>query len=179
MYRLTMLKTRVDEWQQLSSDAVGAQDLLELAAEEDDAAVITEVERDLDGLEEHVDRLEFQTLLSGEYAENGAIVSVHAGAGGTESQDWADMLLRMYIRWAEQHKFAVQILERSEGEEAGIKSATLQMRWIVCVRPLARRTRGAPAGAPIAIRLGSPAAHKLRAGGGITGDRSSRRCDHD
>src|SRR5947209_4202956 len=127
MHRLTMLKTRVDEWQQLSNDAVGAQDLLELAAEENDAAVITEVERDLEGIQAHVDRLEFQTLLSGEYAENGAIVSVHAGAGGTESQDWADMLLRMYIRWAEQHKFGVQILERSEGEEAGIKRATLQI----------------------------------------------------
>jgi peptide chain release factor 2 len=127
MHRLTLLKARVDEWQKLSNDAIGAQDLLELATEEADTAVITEVERDLEEIQEHVDRLEFQTLLSGEYAENGAIVSVHAGAGGTESQDWADMLLRMYIRWAEQHKFDVQILERSEGEEAGIKSATLQI----------------------------------------------------
>ncbi len=75
-----------------------------------------------------VDRLEFATLLSGEHAENGAILAVHAGAGGTESQDWADMLLRMYIRWAENHKFSAEILDRSDGEEAGIKSATLEIR---------------------------------------------------
>ncbi len=122
-----MLKSRVDEWSHLNADATGLRDLLELAAAEEDAGVVAEIDADLPALQKQVDRLEFQTLLSGEYAENGAIVSVHAGAGGTESQDWADMLLRMYIRWAEQHRFEVQILERSEGEEAGIKSATIQI----------------------------------------------------
>jgi peptide chain release factor 2 len=79
-------------------------------------------------LRSDVDRLELETLLSGDHAENNAILAVHAGAGGTESQDWAEMLMRMYIRWSEQRKFGVDILDRSEGEEAGIKSATIEIR---------------------------------------------------
>jgi peptide chain release factor 2 len=74
-----------------------------------------------------VGALELQTMLGGEHAENGAILAVHAGAGGTESQDWAEMLLRMYMRWAETRGFKVELLDRSEGEEAGIKSATVQI----------------------------------------------------
>ncbi|HEX6508528.1 MAG TPA: peptide chain release factor 2 [Chloroflexota bacterium] len=128
MHQLTLLRARADEWERLHSEAVGLRDLLELAEIEEASDVIEDVQRDTIPLARLVDQLEFQTLLSGEYAENGAILSVHAGAGGTESQDWAEMLLRMYIRWAEQHKFQVDILERSEGEEAGIKSATIDIR---------------------------------------------------
>ncbi len=95
--------------------------------EEDDVDVQAEVASETQELVRAVGELEFQTLLGGEYAENGAIVAIHAGAGGTESQDWAEMLERMYLRWAEEHGYEVQILEQSEGEEAGIKSATLQI----------------------------------------------------
>ena len=82
----------------------------------------------LDLLRGLVDRLETQTLLSGEHDARNAIVTIHPGAGGTESQDWAEMLLRMYLRWAERHNFDAQIIEMTEGEEAGIKSVTLEVR---------------------------------------------------
>jgi peptide chain release factor 2 len=127
MHRLTILKNRVEEWNRLSSETGNLRDLLELALAEGDEGVLREVADETGTLVREVDRLEFQTHLAGEYAENGAILAVHAGAGGTEAQDWAEMLLRMYIRWAEAHRFKVEILDRSEGEEAGIKSATLQI----------------------------------------------------
>jgi len=127
MHRLTVLKHRVDEWQQLVEDTDNLRDLLELARTESDSDVIGDIETDTAPLADRVNKLEFQTLLAGEYAENGAILAVHAGAGGTESQDWADMLFRMYVRWAESHCYRTEILERSEGEEAGIKSATVQI----------------------------------------------------
>jgi peptide chain release factor 2 len=128
MARLTSLKNRVDTWSRLASDVESLRDLLQLAEAEGDAGIQSEIREDTSQLSRRVDRLEFETFLSGEYADHGAILAVHAGAGGTESQDWADMLLRMYIRWAEKHGFEVDVLDRSEGEEAGIKSATLEIR---------------------------------------------------
>jgi peptide chain release factor 2 len=128
MARLTTLKNRVEMWSRLASDAVSLRDLLDLASAEGDESIQAEIGEDTARLKREVDHLEFETFLSGEYADHGAILAVHAGAGGTESQDWADMLLRMYIRWAEKHRFAIEVLDRSEGEEAGIKSATLEVR---------------------------------------------------
>src|SRR6185295_8682416 len=87
-----------------------------------------EVERFLARLEGELDRLELELKLSGPDDEKNAILAIHPGAGGTESQDWAEMLLRMYLRYGEQHGFAVELLERQEGEEAGIKSATVAVR---------------------------------------------------
>lgn len=127
MRRLTMLKNRADGWQKLHDEVGPLQDLLELAVAEEDVEVQAEIIAETAALASAVAELEFQTLLGGEYAENGAIVAIHAGAGGTESQDWAAMLERMYLRWAEDHGYPVQILDQSEGEEAGIKSATLQI----------------------------------------------------
>lgn len=127
MARLTALRKRIDDWVRPSEEVGNLRALLELAGEESDADIQAEIEVETSRLAAEIDRLEFRTLLSGEYAENGAILAVHAGAGGTESQDWADMLLRMYIRWAEIHDFRVEVLDRSEGEEAGIKSATLEI----------------------------------------------------
>src|SRR5437588_862455 len=123
-----MLKNRVDGWHQLVDEAASLSDLTAVA--EDDPDLESEITRDSKKLAAQVDALEFQTLLSGEYAENGAILTVHAGAGGTESQDWAEMLFRMYIRWAEQKGFKVEVLDRSEGEEAGIKSATIEVEGL-------------------------------------------------
>jgi peptide chain release factor 2 len=97
--------------------------LNELAQGEDDASVEAEVKEGLAALRARVDEMEVRTLLGGEYDDRDAIVSLHAGAGGTESQDWADMLLRMYLRWCERHDLTVELIERQEGEEAGIKSA--------------------------------------------------------
>ena len=127
MARLTLLKNRVGEWERLRDDVQNLRDLLELTSVESDGDLKSEIASEAARLVEEVNRLDFQTLLSGEYAENGAILTVHAGAGGTESQDWAEMLMRMYIRWAESHGYRVEELDRSEGEEAGIKSATLQI----------------------------------------------------
>jgi peptide chain release factor 2 len=128
MSRLTLLKNRVDEWSKLSTEVESLQGLLEIAEAEADQEVQHEVASEASTLRQTVDRLELETLLSGDYAQNNSILAVHAGAGGTESQDWAEMLLRMYMRWAEDHAYAVDLLDRSEGEEAGIKSATLEIR---------------------------------------------------
>jgi len=105
-------------------DQVG---MIELGEAENDAAVVAEAEQALRNLKKEVARRELDALLSGEADSNDSYLEVHAGAGGTESQDWAQMLLRMYTRWAEKHGFKVEVLEETEGEEAGIKSATLQI----------------------------------------------------
>jgi peptide chain release factor 2 len=105
-------------------DQVG---MIELGEAENDAGVVSEAEQALRNLKKEVARRELEALLSGEADSNDSYLEVHAGAGGTESQDWAQMLLRMYTRWAEKHGFKVEVLEETEGEEAGIKSATLQI----------------------------------------------------
>jgi len=96
----------------------------ELLAEEDDPELRAELPRSLESLEQDLERVELASLLAGEYDANDAVASVHAGAGGTESQDWAEMLLRMYLRWAERNGFDTELDEVQPGEEAGIKSAT-------------------------------------------------------
>lgn len=127
MARLTAYRSRIEDWTRPAEEVGNLSGLLDLAGAESDAELEQEIQGEITQVERQVDALEFATLLSGEYAENGAIVTVHAGAGGTESQDWAEMLLRMYIRWAENHGFPVAVLDRAEGEEAGIKSATLEI----------------------------------------------------
>jgi peptide chain release factor 2 len=102
--------------------------LIELGEAEKDDATVTEAEAALKRLKVEVARRELEALLSGEADANDCYLEVHAGAGGTESQDWAGMLLRMYVRWAEQHGYKVDWLEESEGEGAGIKSATVQIK---------------------------------------------------
>ncbi len=101
--------------------------MIELGEAEGDAGVVAEAEAALKTLKKEVARRELEALLSGEADRFDSYLEVHAGAGGTESQDWAQMLLRMYTRWAETHGFKVEYLEESEGEEAGIKSATIQV----------------------------------------------------
>ena len=102
--------------------------MIELGEAENDQSVIAEAETALRKLKSDVDRRQLEALLSGEADSSDTYLEVHAGAGGTESQDWANMLLRMYTRWAEQHGFKVDWLEETEGEEAGIKSATVQIK---------------------------------------------------
>jgi peptide chain release factor 2 len=102
--------------------------LIELGEAENDQTVVAEAEAGLRKLKTEVARRELEALLSGEADSNDCYLEVHAGAGGTESQDWANMLLRMYTRWAEQHRFKVDYIEETQGEEAGIKSATIEIK---------------------------------------------------
>jgi len=110
---------------QLYAGLGDAADILELAREENDDDLLTEVTRDLAGLENQLEQLEFRRMFSGQMDANNAFLDVQAGSGGTEAQDWAEMLLRMYTRWGEEKGFDVELVEVSAGEVAGIKSATI------------------------------------------------------
>ncbi len=131
--RAEELREEIGGWRSLEARATGLAELAELAGAEDDGGetMRPDLERDLTVLGEDWVRMESRLLLSGPYDGRGAIVSVHAGAGGTESQDWAEMLLRMYLRWGERNRFATEILDSTEGEEAGLKSVTFAIdgRW--------------------------------------------------
>ena len=112
---------------ELTATLADAGELLQLALEENDQGTLDELVRDLQGLEGRLAGLEFQRMFSGEHDDSNCFVDIQSGAGGTEAQDWAEMLLRMYLRWAEDHEFKVEVIEVSEGEVAGIKSATFQV----------------------------------------------------
>ena len=104
-----------------------AAELVEMAGAEDDESTLESVRVDLAALEKQIAALEFRRMFSGEMDPNNAFVDIQAGSGGTEAQDWAEMLLRMYLRWAERHGFKTEIIEASAGEVAGIKSATVKI----------------------------------------------------
>jgi peptide chain release factor 2 len=112
---------------ELSSGLRDAGELFELALEEDDEATMAELVRDLDRFETQLAGLEFRRMFSGEMDPNNAYLDIQSGAGGTEAQDWAEMLLRMYLRWAEAHDFKADVIEASAGEVAGVKSATVHV----------------------------------------------------
>ena len=101
--------------------------LIEMAASDGDAAMVAEAEKSITQLSARAEKQRLQSMLSGEADGNDAYLEIHAGAGGTESQDWASMLFRMYTRWAEQHDYKLQLIEESEGEAAGLKSATIRV----------------------------------------------------
>jgi peptide chain release factor 2 len=118
-------QAKLDTYERLSSEAGELDTMLEMAAE--DAEWRAELERALAGLDRDLRKLQEEALFTGEYDSGPAVVSVHAGAGGTDSQDWAEMLLRMYLRWAEARGLKAQLLEATPGEEAGLKSATFTL----------------------------------------------------
>jgi peptide chain release factor 2 len=124
MRDITKLREQVSVWEKLSNRLQETKELAELADEElaDDLAI------EVATLESEVGKLAFRTLFNGPYDDEDALLSIHAGAGGTEAQDWAEMLLRMYVRWADSHGFVVDILDRSSGDEAGLKSVLLAVR---------------------------------------------------
>jgi peptide chain release factor 2 len=122
------LRSRLDPVQALERRLEDGGELLRLAKEENDNAVLVDVARELEEIDALVDERETATLLSGPDDGRNAIVTVHSGAGGTESMDWAEMLLRMYTRFCERHGFGVGILDMSPGEEAGIKGASIEVR---------------------------------------------------
>ena len=127
MRRLDEVKAQLLQlttWQGAVSDAQATLELYDLEPDDD---MLSEAQGGLDQLRRDLDRWELERLLSGEYDKEGAVLSINAGAGGTDAQDWAQMLLRMYTRWAEDHDMKVSVDELSEGEEAGIKSATIEI----------------------------------------------------
>ena len=127
MRERTQLDTAIQGSLKLERDMGDFIELIELAEAEGDDSVAQDAERQLRDLRELAQKLEMETLLSGEADSNDCFLEVHAGAGGTESQDWAEILLRMYTRWGEKHGYKVEWVEESAGEEAGIKSATVRM----------------------------------------------------
>lgn len=127
MRRLAGLKSEVEEWTELDTQARSIDELLALALEEDDETLLEGLTEELEAVKSKLDDLEFKLVLSGEFDQRNAIVALHAGAGGVESQDWVRMLLRMYLRWAEKRGLSGEVLDVSSGEEAGIKSAVFQV----------------------------------------------------
>jgi len=121
------LERELQQWRTFESTLSDVATLLEMAQESGDAGLERELASELDKFEPLLAALHVEHLLSGELDQNNAIVAIHPGAGGTESQDWAQMLLRMYVRWAETKKFKVETLDLQAGEEAGIKSATISI----------------------------------------------------
>ena len=120
------LEAVVHSIEQLDSGAADASDLLELAAAEDDEETAAEVEKEIGALVAVLEKLEFRRMFSGEMDANNAYLDIQSGSGGTEAQDWAEMLLRMYLRWGDAHGFKTELIEVSAGDVAGIKSATIK-----------------------------------------------------
>jgi len=121
------LENVVDTLDELTRGLDDAAQLFEMAVEEGDSSSVDEVGADLDRFEEAVSGLEFRRMFAGEMDPNSAYLDIQSGAGGTEAQDWAEMILRMYLRWAEAHDFKTEVIEASAGEVAGIKSATVHV----------------------------------------------------
>ena len=121
------LKATLEKFENWSSIFEDAQLSLEL----DDLGLIEESFENIKNLEKELDKFDLEQMLSGEYDKNDAILTVNSGAGGTDAQDWAQMLLRMYMRWAQLHNYTCELLDKSDGEEAGIKSATIKIsgKW--------------------------------------------------
>ncbi|MGI6578254.1 MAG: peptide chain release factor 2 [Eubacteriales bacterium] len=127
LQRLKQLKDKVSAYDSIVSTYDDVATLCQLAIEEDDDSLLPDLELEYTKLESMLEEATLQTLLNGEYDGNNAIISFHAGAGGTEAQDWAQMLFRMYTRWAERHGFKYKVLDYLDGDEAGLKSAVVSI----------------------------------------------------
>ena len=125
--RLSALQSQLKHLESASSRLDDVQALEELGQEEHDQDTLVEARKEIDSLRSDLDDMEIQTLLDGEYDERAAVVTIRSGAGGVDAADWAQMLLRMYMRWAERHGFSTKVMDTSYAEEAGIKSATFQV----------------------------------------------------
>jgi peptide chain release factor 2 len=123
--RTKQLKNRIEEYDQLTTRYEDAMTLIEIAQEENDESVLQEIEALSENFFAKLDEMKLSTLLTGDYDDKNAILTFHAGAGGTEAQDWAQMLYRMYTRWAERHGFSYKIIDYLDGDEAGLKSASI------------------------------------------------------
>lgn len=150
MGEVASLKNKVIPVRELDSRIADLPVLVDMALEEDDEASATEVLQEVQSIEEALDKIELQTLLSGPHDREGAFLTIHAGAGGTEACDWADMLLRMYQRWGAQQGYKVEMVDVQEGEEVGIRGATLRFEgenaygYLNCERGVHRLVRISP-----------------------------------
>ena len=126
MRQLAEKKKTVQRWRGLEKKLADIKELKTLSEEDD--TLLDDLDKELDGLASQIDDFEFQLAFSGEYDDRDAILTIHAGAGGTESQDWAEMLMRMYLRWAERRGFVTEILDTSPGDEAGIKRVVISFK---------------------------------------------------
>jgi peptide chain release factor 2 len=127
MRRLADNRKLVEQWRGVEKRVADTRELLSLAAEEEDDHLEVEMQSEVEEMAAHLDELELDLALSDEYDARNAILSIHAGAGGTESQDWTEILMRMYLRWAERHSHRAEILDISPGEEAGVKSVVIEI----------------------------------------------------
>lgn len=127
LQRTKQLKDKVEKFESLKNTRDDALMMIELAEEENDASMVDEIKATVKKLTEAIERLTLETLLSGQYDNSNAIITLHAGAGGTEAQDWCEMLSRMYQMWAQKNGYKVEILDTLDGDEAGIKSQTIEI----------------------------------------------------
>ena len=127
MKELKALKDSFEKYDALVRGLEDTKTLIEMAEEENDASLLPEIDSEITTFEEHLEELRIETLLSGEYDRSNAILTLHAGAGGTESCDWCQMLMRMYTRWAERKGYTTEVIDYLEGEEAGVKSVTIEI----------------------------------------------------
>lgn len=123
--RIALLQKDIQTWKELHSQIEDVEAIVELALEEDDESLNEEIRTELRTIVKQVENWEFELMLNGEHDQNNAILSIHSGAGGIDAADWANMLLRMYLRWCEQHDYKVNLLELTPNDEAGITSATM------------------------------------------------------
>jgi peptide chain release factor 2 len=128
MRELSDKKETVDQWRGIEKRLIEAAEFLYISMDEEDSNMEKELSSEIADIERTLEEMEFSLAFSGPFDKRSAILSIHAGAGGTESQDWANMLLRMYLRWSERRRYSAEILDISEGEEAGIKSAVLEIK---------------------------------------------------
>ena len=146
MKRISQLEDQINEWDEIAIEIDGLRSLLEL----DDGSLTEELEASVTKLESILAEKEITILLSGQYDQGNALLAIHAGAGGTDSQDWAAMLERMYLRWAELKGYKTEILDRTAGEEAGLKSVTISVQgklaygYLRCEKGVHRLVRLSP-----------------------------------
>lgn len=147
---MSRLKAQLEQYESWKRSVSDLSVLVEVGLEERDESVAVEVDNGSKRLNKELERFEFQRLLSGEYDDSAAIVSINAGAGGTDAQDWTEMLLRMYLRWCERRGYKTEILDQSQGEEAGLKSVTFKVDgpfafgYLVCEKGVHRLVRKSP-----------------------------------
>ncbi len=127
MQRLTALRSELETWQGLDRRLNDLHEMALLLEVEPEEELSSEVDRSAEDVERQLFKLRFSLMLSGEHDQRDAILSIHAGSGGTDAQDWAEMLMRLYLRWAQAHNYKAEVLDLLEGEEAGIKSATIEI----------------------------------------------------
>ena len=162
MKRLARVRERVEGWRKLIKSTADTLELAEMGDEEFQA----ELEIETKAIEREVGRREFNAMLSGEFDRGDAIFAIHAGAGGTDSQDWAEMLQRMYLRWMEQHNYQAEIIDTTPGEEAGIKSVTVSVSGRYAYGYLRSEKGVHRLGAALTFRFKQPPAYILCYGGG-------------